>query len=65
MIAQKPRILRVNEYFSTVAPNCPKCGKNNRIRIEDSGASWFFVCDRCKHVLTYDEACEGQKEVEQ
>lgn len=61
MIAQKPRILRVNEFFNTIAPNCPKCGKNNKIRIRE----WYFVCDRCKQVFTYDEACKGQKEVDE
>jgi len=66
MIAnQKPRTIRVNDYFSVLAPVCPKCKKADKIRAEDSGASWYFVCDRCKYALSYDEAIKGQKEVEQ
>lgn len=65
MMASKPRIIRLNDLFSTIAPNCPKCGKADKIRTEDSGASWYFVCDRCKYALSYDEAIKGQKEVEQ
>jgi len=65
MIISKPRTIRVNEFFSTIAPKCPKCGKTDKIRVEDSGRSWYFVCDRCKHALTCEEAEKGQKEVEQ
>ena len=62
---KKPRLVRVNNYYSAVAPRCPICKRTDKIAAVDVGQSWHFVCDRCKHALTYEEAEKGQKEVEQ
>lgn len=64
-VTSKPRTIRVNDYFSVLAPVCPVCKRTDRIRAEDVGDSWHFVCDRCKRMLTYEEAIDGQREVEQ
>lgn len=65
-VTSKPRTIRINEYYSVLAPKCPECGKTDRIVAVD----WEFIfrhfrCERCKRDLTWEETDRGQREVEQ
>lgn len=55
------RAIKVNDYFSVLAPRCPGCGRVDRI---EADASLTFRCARCDRILTKEEARRGQKEVE-
>lgn len=55
------RAIKVNDYFSVLAPRCPGCGRTDKMEVD---TNLTFRCARCDRILTKEEACRGQKEVE-
>lgn len=55
------RTIRVNDYFSVLAPKCPGCGRTDKMEVD---GNLKFRCTRCDRELTKDEVNRGQKEVE-
>ena len=61
---QKPRTIVVDEFWRVLVPECPVCGKTDKVELDDR-IYISFTCSRCNHPLTLEETIDGQKEVEQ